>query len=422
MSLNRIAILSVHASPLAPMGGKKTGGMNVYIRELAKQFGESDIAVDIFTRRSDRNQPVIDTTLGANVRVINVNCGPAHVLNPDEIYPYLSQFVAGVIAFSTKQNISYDVVYSHYWLSGWVAYKLKEVWNIPIVQMFHTLGHMKKRIQQSSSRIQMLPDVRIRVETQVVEWADRIIAATQAEQAQLLWLYRADRRKIEIVPPGVNADHFHPIPEDEAKVKLGIDQNTRLLLFVGRIEPLKAVDTIIQSADQILEQRPQLMQKLRIAIVGGDPNDPNDTELMRLQKEVAERNLDAHVQFLGAKGHPLLPYYYSAAEAVIVPSDYESFGMVALEAMASGTPVVASEVGGLAFLVRDGETGYLIPARDSQALSERLLELLETPQHRQRLGKNAVELAQQYQWSKIKDQLLDVFDELTGNCSRQQVV
>lgn len=420
MSVNRIAIICVHTSPLAPLGGKKTGGMNVYVRELAKQLGESGIGVDIFTRRSEPDLPEIDTSIGMNVRVVHVNCGPKVPLNPDDVYPHLSQFAAGVIAFSTKYHVSYDIVYSHYWLSGWVAHKLKEVWNTPIVHMFHTLGHMKNRISSSSSQ-PMLPDVRVRVETQIVEWADRIIAATPAEHSQLLWLYRADRRKIEIVPPGVDAEHFHPIPQAEAKAKLGIDEATRLFLFVGRIEPLKAVDTIIEAVDIVWRDRPELIKGSLLAIIGGDPEDPCDAELNRLQRLACCRDLNQYIEFLGAKGHPMLPYYYSAAEAVIVPSDYESFGMVALEAMASGTPVIASKVGGLAFLVQDGETGYLIPVRDPQALADRLIKLLESPQERQLLGENATKLAQHYQWSKIKDRLMIIFEELTDRRARKPV-
>lgn len=411
MPLERIAILSVHTSPLAPLGGKKTGGMNVYVRELARELARSGIEVDVYTRRSSPDLSEIDMSLGNGARVIHVNSGPAQTLNPEDIYPYLSQFAAGVIAFSTKHNIKYDLVYSHYWLSGWVANKLKEVWNTPIVHMFHTLGHMKNRIGTGRS---MLPDLRITIETQIVDWADRIIAATPAEQAQLLWLYRADRRKIDIVPPGVDSERFTPIPRDEARARLDIKADQKLMLFVGRIEPLKAVDTIIEAIDIIRAESPHLTDNLTFAIIGGDPDNPADTELSRLRRLSKSLNLNDVVDFLGAKDHKLLPYFYSAAEAVIMPSDYESFGMVALEAMSSGTPVIASEVGGLAFLVRDGETGFLVPVRDPRALASRIQTLLENPQKQREMGENAVALAQKYGWSHIKDRLLNIFQELTA--------
>ena len=407
MSIKRIIMLSVHTSPLAPLGGKKTGGMNVYVRELAETLGRMGIEVDIFTRKSAPDQPEVDISLGANVRVIHVPCGPAQVLDPDAVYPYLSQFTAGIFAFIAKDPQPYDIIYSHYWLSGWVAYKLKEVWNIPIVQMFHTLGHMKNRISSIKSA---LPDVRIGTERQIVDWADVIIAATPAEYNQLLWLYHADRRKIAIIPPGVKSEMFKPIPQTIARQKLGFDANCKLLLFVGRIEPLKAVDTILEALSIIQDRQPEALKNVCFAVVGGNPQDP-DAELARLLHMVRALGLDDVVQFMGAKSHELLPYYYASATSVIMPSDYESFGMVALEAMASGTPVIATEVGGLAFLVRDGETGYLVPVRDPQALAERIVILLTDTEKRQKLGENATHLAHQYDWSAIANQLITLFQD-----------
>jgi D-inositol-3-phosphate glycosyltransferase len=400
-------MLSVHTSPLAPLGGKKTGGMNVYVRELAETLGAQGIEVDIYTRKSAPDQPEVDVSLGANVRVIHVPCGPAQILDPDAVYPYLSQFTAGMFAFIAKDPVVYDIIYSHYWLSGWVANKLKEVWNIPIVQMFHTLGHMKNRISAVKSA---LPDVRIGTERQIVDWADVIVAATPAEYNQLLWLYHADRRKIAIIPPGVKSEMFKPIPQAVARQHLGIDEACQLLLFVGRIEPLKAVDTILEALSLIKNNHPQALEKVCFAVVGGNPQEP-DGELERLMVMVGELGLGCVVEFLGAKSHEMLPYYYASATAVIMPSDYESFGMVALEAMASGTPVIASEVGGLAFLVQDGETGYLVPVRDPQALSGRILALVTDGENRRRMGENAVHLARQYDWSAIADQLLQLFND-----------
>lgn len=407
MTVKRVVMLSVHTSPLAPLGGKKTGGMNVYVRELAETLGEHGIDVDIYTRRSAPDQPEVDVSLGQNVRVIHVPCGPVQILDPDAIYPYLSQFTAGVFAFMTKDPVQYDIIYSHYWLSGWVAYKLKEVWNIPIVQMFHTLGHMKNRIGAARTP---LPDVRVNTERQIVDWADAIVAATPAEYNQLLWLYHADRRKIAIIPPGVNRKIFKPIPQYEARAKLGIDATCKLLLFVGRIEPLKAIDTILEALSIIQKAQPSVLRDVCFAIVGGNPREP-DAELKRLFEIVESSGLDKVVRFIGAKPHDWLPYYYASATAVIMPSDYESFGMVALEAMASGTPVIATEVGGLAFLVHDGETGYLVPVRDPQALADRIVALLTDEQLRQKLGENAVHLAREYDWQLIAERLLCLFND-----------
>jgi D-inositol-3-phosphate glycosyltransferase len=406
MTIQRIAFLSVHTSPLAPMGGKKTGGMNVYIRELAQEFGSRGIAVDIFVRRSSHHEPKIDPAIGANVRVIYLNAGQVESLSPDDIYPHLSEFTANLMSFAMFHDLRYDIVYSHYWLSGWVASKLKEAWGIPFVQMFHTLGQMKQRILSHGN---FLPDQRIRTEMQIMNDADRIIAATPAEHSQLLWLYRAKRRKIEIVPPGVNIERFQPLPLSEAKARIGIDPNTHMLLFVGRIEPLKSVDTIIEALHIIKEQDAAFLDSLRLMIVGGHPNDTSDTEMMRLQQLMNTLGLSDVVQFVGAKDQNDLPCYYAAATAVIMPSHYESFGMVALEAMASGTPVIATEVGGLAFLVRDNETGYLIPVREAHSLAQRIEQIIRDGHKREKMGQQASHLAQDYSWSKIADRLLTIF-------------
>ncbi len=410
MTLQRLAMLSVHTSPLAVMGGKKTGGMNIYIQKLAQEFGRRGISVDIYTRRVSSDLPDIDYSLGDNVRVIHITAGGIQPLSPDDVYPHLSQFAAGVIAHCTRYGTHYDLIYSHYWLSGWVAYKLNEVWGTPFVHMYHTLGHMKNRILRGHKTL--MPDTRINMETEITHWANRIVAATPAEHAQLLWLYRADRRKISIASPGVDLNHFRPMPQEHARAKIGLADNSNRLLFVGRIEPLKAVDTILEALAILRRCNPQLLENLKLSIIGGDLADSEDSELVRLRNLVKRLNLSPYVEFLGAKDQSLLPYYYAAAMAVVVPSDYESFGMVALEAMASGTPVIASEVGGLAFLVRDGETGFLVPVRDPLALAKRIVTLLQNPQKQQQMRQAAADLAQQYAWSEIADQLLVIFTEV----------
>lgn len=416
--VERIALLSVHTSPLAALGGKKTGGMNVYVRELAQELARQGVLVDIYTRRYAPELPEVDESLGAGVRVIYLTAGPSTPLEPMDIYPYLQQFTSKLVAFTIKHGLRYDLIYSHYWLSGRVAYSLKEMWGTPFVHMFHTLGHMKNRLVAHAAPI---ADERTRVETQITQWADRIIAATPAEQTQLRWLYRADRRKIAVVPPGVNTERFHLIPQDEAKAALGIEQDTNLLLFVGRIEPLKAVDTILEAISLIQETAAPLLEHTRFAIIGGDPDQPDDGELSRLMEMTQQLDLGNIVTFLGAKQQALLPNYYAAATAVIMPSDYESFGMVALEAMATGAPVIATEVGGLPYVVRDGETGYLVPVRDPSILAERIASLLADPTTQQRMRGKAAEVAQGFAWSHIAHQLLPIFDELARKRTAAQV-
>jgi len=412
--IKSIAVICVHTSPLEALGGKKTGGMNVYVREMAREMGRRGVQVDVFTRRSSPDQPLIDHALGENVRVIYVNSGPPVPLDPSAVYPHLQEFAAGVLCFATKHNTRYDMVYAHYWLSGWVANKLKEVWGTPFAQMFHTLGQMKNRIATDAPAF-LMPDERVTMETRLMHWADCLIAATRAEYAQMLWLYRADRRKIAVVPPGVDESLFRPHSRRDALKTLGFAPDEQVMLFVGRIERLKAIDSILEAVQHIQQTEPELLTRTHFLIVGGSKDDP---ELARLIELASALGIAGLIDFVGAKDQHLLPTYYAAASAVIMPSDYESFGMVALEAMASGTPVIASHVGGLAYLVRDGETGYLVPAREPLKLAERIADVLRDPEARSRMGERAAETARTYAWSLIVDELLRVFEEMLGGGRR----
>ncbi len=410
MPINRIALISVHASPLAPMGGAKTGGMNVYIRELARELGARGTKVDIFTRRSSPQQAEIDGSLGDNVDLIALEAGPLSALAPDAVFDHLSEFTAGLMAYATLRNLRYDLIYSHYWLSGWVAAKLKEAWGIPFAHMFHTLGHMKKRIE---AKAHYQPDRRIMTEMRVVESADRVVAATPAEQAQLRWLYRARRKQIVVIPPGVDTERFQEgMSAASARESLWLPRDARLLLFVGRIEPLKAVDTILEALHALREKAPRLLRDLHFMIVGGDPQNGGDGEMQRLQRLSLKLGIDSLVSFVGAKEQSELPRYYAAATAVIMPSDYESFGMVALEAMSSGTPVIASQVGGLQFLIRDKETGFHIPAREPLSLADCVIELLSDPDRTAQMGAAASRSARDYAWARIAERLMAVFESL----------
>jgi D-inositol-3-phosphate glycosyltransferase len=278
--------------------------------------------------------------------------------------------------------------------------------------MFHTLGEMKNRIARSEAERE--GEYRINGEKQVLRRADRVIVATIAEMTQLRFLYKADQNKLVIIPPGVDVSHFYPIPSDEAKMYVGLKPEDRMVLFVGRIEPLKGVDTLIQamSCVQLKEERP-----VHLAIIGGDPAaSPQEmsAEMARLQKLCDDLSVGQTVVFLGKRDQDKLPYYYSAAELLVMPSHYESFGMVALEAMACGTPVIASEVGGLAYLVRDGETGFTIPDQEPEALCEKISWLLSDHQLHATMSQRAVEYAQDYAWEKISEQIVDVYQELVS--------
>lgn len=402
----RIAMLSVHTCPLATLGGKKTGGMNVYVRELSTALGRRGIHVDVYTRSQDPCVPHInDSGLGIGARVIHVPAGPEKPLPTNEIYSYLPEFVDNILAFADRENLAYDILHSHYWLSGLVAQRLRDAWDIPILQMFHTLGLMKNRITQDSRQHES--ELRIKSEREIMRAADALVAATAAERIQLMWLYGADMRKIHIIPPGVDVEQFCPIPEAEAREVIGLPKGHRLVLFVGRIEPLKGVDTLLRAIALLKQENTALSDRLCLAIIGGDlgSEEADDVEMQRLKQLREELGLGEFVAFLGSKSQATLQYYYSAAEAVVMPSHYESFGMVALEAMACGTPVVASEVGGLAYLVQDGITGFHVPDRDPEELAGKIRLLLENDELRQEMASAAVQAAQRYAWPRITSQI-----------------
>ena len=405
----RIAMLSYHTCPLATLGGKDTGGMNVYVRDLTRFLGRLGVHVDVFTRSQDEHVPHILHDLGYGNRVVHVPAGPQTPLPKEDLASYLPQFVDGVVQFAVQKNLRYDLIHSHYWMSGIAAKSLKELWDLPLVHMFHTLGLMKQRVARENDELE--GEYRLQGEYEVLRIADRIIAATQAELAQLQWLYQADTHKVVIIPPGVDLSHFYPIPVDEAKDFIGVQPCDRVLLFVGRIEPLKGIDILLEALSILRRQNITVC----LTVIGGDPTINDETqysEMAHLQALRAQYGMNDLVAFIGQRSQDSLPYYYSAAEAVVVPSHYESFGMVALEAMACGTPVVASQVGGLAFLVQDGQTGFTVPVDDPQALADRLAELLDDHELRQRMGIQAAEFARQYSWEKIAGRIVSVYDQV----------
>ncbi len=407
-----IAMLSYHTCPLATLGGKDTGGMNVYVRDLTRELGRMGIHVDVFTRSQDEHVPHVLHDLGYGNRVVHVPAGPEVPLPKRELAGYVPQFVEGVRMFAAEKGIRYDLIHSHYWMSGLAAESLSQAWGVPVVHMFHTLGEMKNRIARSEAERE--GPYRIEGEKRVLAFADRIIAATLAEQTQLQYLYKANRRKIVIIPPGVDLSRFYPIPTDEARQFIGLEDSDQIVLFVGRIEPLKGVDTLIEA---MACQRGRSLGRLTLVIIGGDP-DANlqemSAEMARLQQLCDDLCMDHMVLFLGKRAQDTLPYYYSAADVLVMPSHYESFGMVALEAMACGTPVIASQVGGLAYLIKDGETGYHVPDQNPDALCEKLTLLLGNRRLRQEMGARAAQYARNYAWGNIAAQMIEVYKGLVG--------
>ena len=409
----RIAMLSVHTCPLATLGGKETGGMNVYVRDLSRELARRGQHVDVYTRSQDPSVPRIDNGLGHGARVIHLPAGPEHPYDKHLVYDHLPEFVNGVLAQAEADGFRYDVLHSHYWLSGVVAQELRQRWGTPIVHMFHTLGKMKNAVAQRPEERETAR--RLTVEAEIVRLADVLVAATPAEQAQLVRLYDAAPARIRVISPGVDVERFYPIPAAHAKERIGLCQDRRVILFVGRIEPLKGIDSLLRAIARVVDGWPELREGLCVPVIGGELDRiREDDEMVRLQELREELGIGDIVTFLGAKDQDTLQYYYSAAEIVVMPSDYESFGMVALEAMACGAPVIASDVGGLAFLVKHGRTGYRVPARDPEALADKITRLLTDEALRRRIGQRAACWAESYAWPHIADQIEAVYNELVA--------
>ncbi|HQP09189.1 MAG TPA: glycosyltransferase [Anaerolineaceae bacterium] len=411
----RIAMLSYHTCPLATLGGKQTGGMNVYVRELTRFLGMAGIQVDVFTRSQDDHVPHVLHDLGYGNRIVHIPAGAETPLPSQELASRIPQFVDGILQFAREKDVHYDLVHSHYWMSGMAALELKQAWNVPIVQMFHTLVLMKNRVASDPSQLE--GPYREQGERKVMQQADRIIAATPAELAQLQFLYKLDKRKVTIIPPGVDTARFYPIAAEEAKEFIGIPPHDRMILFVGRIEPLKGLETLIRAIAALRPTGLLIDCPHYLAVIGGEPDASQEemsAEMARLQELVKTLGLGDLVLFLGKRSQDTLPYYYSAADVLVMPSHYESFGMVALEAMACGTPVIATQVGGLAFLVKDGESGFVVPDGDPIAMGEKLAQLICQDDLRNRLGDQAHSYAQQYAWEKITQQIITVYRELTS--------
>ena len=404
--INRVAMMSVHTCPLATLGGKETGGMNVYVRDLTREFSCRGIEVDVYTRSQDPTVPRI-SELAENGRVIHIKAGPEQPYNKNLIHNHLHEFVANVESYRQE----YDIIYSHYWLSGLVANSLRRTWNVPMVQMFHTLAEMKNRVAQTPEERD--PEQRINCEGEIMRFTDRLVAATPLEKNHMSWLYGASPEKIDVVPPGVDLERFKPLNQHEAKDYIGVPPNDRMILFVGRIQPLKGIDTLIRALAIVKQREPALTKDLCVSVIGGDPNpdaEIEQREFERLNALQAELGIGDLVTFLGAKDQDTLAYYYSAAEMVVMPSRYESFGMVAIEAMACGTPVIASDVGGLSFSIEDGLNGYLVPGRNPQALADKIILLLKYPALHDQLSEQAQKWVRRYSWVNIADEIEEVFE------------
>jgi D-inositol-3-phosphate glycosyltransferase len=403
----RVALMSVHTCPLAALGGKETGGMNVYVRELARELGRGGIPVDVFTRSQDPAIPEV-VTLGPDARVIHVPAGPARPLPRGALLAHLDAFADGVEAFRRREGLDYALLHSHYWLSGLATLELRRRWDRPVIQMFHTLGTLKNAVARSEGERE--PEERLAGERRVVAAADRLVAANPVERSHLVRALGADPERVRVIPCGVDLELFRPGDAHQARSRLGLDAE-RVLLFVGRLTPIKGLATLLRAL-AAAKANGLGRADVRLVVVGGDKEERWDAERARLRRMATDLGVAAWVDFRGPQPQDRLPDYYVAADLCLMPSLYESFGMVALEAMACGVPVVGSRVGGLAVTVQDEVTGLLVPEGDALALSGAIAHLLEDEGCRRRLGAQAAEWARGFGWPCIARAVTDLYGEV----------
>ena len=362
----RIAMVSAHSCPIGNLGAKDTGGMSVYIRELAHELGKRGHLVDIYTRAHDPKDRQT-YKLGQNARLIHLRAGEDEEIHKLAVYSHLPDFACNLENFRKHNDLQYDLIFSHYWLSGLVGEYLQQRWDVPHITMFHTLGAVKKTIGVGEDE----PELRIETERGLAQNCHRIIATTENEKEELIRHYGALPERIGVVPCGVNLEQFKPVSKEHAKQHLGFG-NDKIILFVGRIDPLKGIDKLIKAMPHL-----QNIKGLRLVIIGGGEHSQRGIE--KLQELVGNLNIQDSVAFLGLVKHEQLPYFYSAADVCVVPSYYESFGLVALESLACGTPVVATDVGNLKSVIRQGETGYVITDNAPHRLADKIALLLSKP-------------------------------------------
>ena len=405
---NKIAFISEHASPLATLGGVDSGGQNVYVAELPKQLVKLGYNIDIYTRKeSETTEEIINWLPG--IRVIHVEAGPAQVVAKENLLCLMEDFAKNMISFIKKEKICYELVHANFFMSALVASKIKKELGIPYVVTFHALGLVRRKHQKE---MDTFPPQRIDIEREIVKDADQIIAECPQDKEDMISLYQACPEKITIVPCGFSAKEFYPIDQSWARKRLNFPQNEKIILQLGRMVPRKGVDNVIKAISE-MKKKPQ---SLRLVIVGGDHDSPDPElcpEIARLQKLAVAEGVASSVVFTGRKQRDVLKFYYAAADIFITTPWYEPFGITPLEAMACGTPVIGSNVGGIKFTVEDGKTGFLVPPHDPAALAGKIETLIADKKLLATMHHNALKRVNKFfTWYGVATSCHDLYEKV----------
>lgn len=405
----RIALISEHASPLALLGGQDCGGQNVYVGHVARNLATLGYEVDVFTRRDARSLPPI-VQWGEGVRIVHVPAGPEEFVRKEALLPYMGAFTEQFLAFCVRNGRPYDIVHANFWMSGLVAAQAKAATGMPFVITFHALGRVRRQHQGSADEF---PDERFAIEDRIVAEADAVIAECPQDEEDLICLYRADPGRIRVIPCGFERKELWPIGKSVARAALGFKPDERLLLQLGRMVPRKGVETAIRALARL---RARHDMQARLVVVGGESDIPSPRftpEIGRLQGIAREEGVSDAVVFVGRRRGKILRYYYSAADLFISTPWYEPFGITPVEAMACGTPVIGANVGGIKFTVRDGETGYLVPPNDPDAVAARIAHLYDHPQLLDVFRRQAIRRANDlFTWQSVGAEIARLYEDV----------
>ena len=408
----RIAMISYHTCPLASEEGKETGGMNVYVLESAKELVKRGIVVDIFTRSQDPHQPSI-VSLSENLRVVHLAAGPQMTLHKKMILAYIPEFAESFLQFQEKEHLSYDLLHCHYFLSGLAALEIKNMLTtIPFIICFHTLALMKNLVARDE--LEREETERIDAELLLTKEADKVVATSQSDKEYLTYLYDVPPDKIAVIQPGVNKLLFRPIDKEVSRKHIGADLNDKIILFVGRIEPIKGIDALLYAMKIMLKRHPGMTACLWI--VGGDISQEQhlwSKELQKLEQLRHLLNLASSVKFVGQQPQHELPYYYNASDLVVMPSHYESFGIAELEAMACGTPVITSNVTGIATLLDKNSQKLITTANNPLLLAKQMTDLLCDPKEKKAIGMSILSEVNHMQWKHTAAKTAKLYSKLT---------
>jgi D-inositol-3-phosphate glycosyltransferase len=405
-----IALISDHADPAATIGAEEAGGQNVYVRQVGEKLAALGWQVDMFTRKINPNDPdIVEHT--PHCRTIRLKAGPVEFIPRDRLFEHMPEFVKSFQTWQTHQGISYPLIHTNYWLSAWVGLELQKTSKIQLVHTYHSLGAVKYR---SIADLPVIADTRLSVEKQILEQASCVVATSPQEHQDLKDLV-SRLGQVKVIPCGTDTSNFHLMSKTDARQRIGLDWDGKVVLYVGRFDPRKGIETAVRACAKLQSELASLDgQDFKLVIVGGSSDDRTDgAERARIEQIVSDKGLSERTIFAGQVGHDLLPFYYSAADVCVIPSHYEPFGLVAIEAMACGTPVVASNVGGLKFTVLPEETGLLAPPKDADAFAHAIQRILSDDLWAKKLRKqSSTNVNERFSWNGVGIQLSDLYRQL----------